>query len=577
MQNAILNKDREIASSLAQESEEICKVHLKKSFFLKSKDYSVAFAVALTLAFFIRQTWWENYEIPSGSMRPTLMEKDKLVVSKTQFGINIPLRAAHMLFEPENVKRMGMVAFTGEGMPIPNVHTRYFYIFPGVKQFVKRVIGKPGDTLYFYGGKIYGIDAAGNDLTEELQKEELSYLEHIPFIHLEGKLDVPRQPLNDLYSPVVHEQSGIPLAELFLKNQHEVHHKILQTTTPNLEMDIHDFWGINNFANARILKYSELKHYPSHPENSLPFAKYYLELTHHPSAKKSHIQKDQFFRIRPKLDIERSFIPLTDEHMQKIWNSIYTTRIVFEDGHFHRWGMSKQDVNRNSFLPQVSGNIENGTYEFLSGELYKVGLGGISEKLSKDHPLQQYSSEKCYTFYNIGIECDNRFITRSSLGLTASRYAYFRNGDLYLMGQPILSKDDPNLQEFLEKEERHQKAISNYFPFIDNGPPLKKDGSLNKEFIQTYGLKVPEKRYYVLGDNHAVSNDSREFGFVPEDNLRGVPSFIFFAPNNRYGFPNNGLYPIFTTSRLIIWVIYAIFFSIWGFFHYRKNKLPLSF
>ena len=32
----------------------------------------------------------------------------------------------------------------------------YIFILSGKKQYIKRLMGKPGDILYFYGGEIYG-------------------------------------------------------------------------------------------------------------------------------------------------------------------------------------------------------------------------------------------------------------------------------------------------------------------------------------------------------------------------------------------------------------------------------------
>lgn len=79
-------------------------------------------------------------------------------------------------------------------MDIHDVNTIYFYLFPGKKQFVKRLIGKPGDILYFYGGQIYGIDKDGNDISKELNPEFLSKIDHVPYIHLNGKMEIPAKP-----------------------------------------------------------------------------------------------------------------------------------------------------------------------------------------------------------------------------------------------------------------------------------------------------------------------------------------------------------------------------------------------
>ena len=117
----------------------------------------------------------------SGSMRPTLKEKDMLLVSKTDFGINIPLQAKHLYFDQDLLKRGSIVIFTSKNLDISDQNMLYFYLFPGKKQLVKRLIGKPGDILYFYGGRIYGIDKHGNEIKER-SEEHTSELQSHSFI-----------------------------------------------------------------------------------------------------------------------------------------------------------------------------------------------------------------------------------------------------------------------------------------------------------------------------------------------------------------------------------------------------------
>lgn len=42
-------------------------------------------------------------------------------------------------------------------------------------------------------------------------------------------------------------------------------------------------------------------------------------------------------------------------------------------------------------------------------------------------------------------------------------------------------------------------------------------------------LVVPEGNYFVMGDNRDESDDSRYWGFVPRENIRGTPGLIYWS------------------------------------------------
>lgn len=576
LQESLIQKDKNRSSDLAKAAEKLSKTTLKKTGFDHTKDFIAALAFALVVAIIVRQMWFEFYEIPTGSMRPTLKEKDRLVVSKNQYGINIPLTTSHFYFNPENVKRGGIVVFTGKNMDIPDVNTLYFYVFPGKKQYIKRMIGKPGDKLYFYGGKIYGIDKDNNDISKELQLSRLDKIDHVPFIYFEGKALTPKNPVHGIYTPVVIYQMNEPVAKLEVSSNKKVFGEMLPIFHEGDVRKYDMLWGFRNYATARLLTEKELLE----SRGSLLQQKgdLYLELTHNPSLTTASIQRDFLGRLRPCLGLSKSYIPLNQKHLRALMDNLYTARFIVEkNGHIYRYGYKNDHKKYQAFAPKIS-HVPPGTYEFYNGVAYKILWQGITKKLPTSHPIYNFTKERIWLFFNLGIEFDTRFSPESKIqSLTPSRYAFFRSGDLYVMGAKTLYKTDPILQSFVKQE--HEKQVRSpvgipYTPFIDHGPPLLSNGDINIDFINQYGITVPEKSYLVLGDNYAMSADSRDFGFVPEGNLKGVSEFIFWPFGSRFGPLNQPFYPIFTASRIIVWILAGIVITVWVIVHRRLRSLP---
>ena len=547
------------------------KTTLKKSAFIQFRDLIVGLAFALVVALAIRQLWFELYEIPTGSMRPTYREKDRLVVSKTSFGLNFPFSPGHFYFNPDLVKRSETAVFTVEGMDVRDADIRYFYLFPGKKQLVKRILGKPGDMVYFYGGKVYGIDQEGRDISAELQFPcPEDPIDHIPFIRFDGSVYASDRtagpyPYN-FYRTATLYQMNEPVARLTALTEKNIVGDFLplkgiHDPAEPLPKEFAELWGMKNFAYARLVTKEEMVKQGIKAEEFFAETPLYLELRHHPSFSSLEISQDAWGRYRPNFKLERSFVPLHEEHLKKIFSHLYTARFCVNRGKVARYSYEGVNWQGVDYFPRLL-HVPDGCFEFYFGKAYQVVFGGHLKELDKSHPLNQFSIENTKLLFNQGIEWDNRL---DQFGwdaiMTTSRYSYFRDGGLYLMGSLILAKEEPLLQMFVHKEQQKQQSSlqKSYSPFIDEGAPLLANGSLDKEKIRRYGLLIPEKSYLALGDNYAMSSDSRDFGFVPQGNLRGSPFWIFWPFGERFGIPNQPQTGWITTPNLIVWSVAAIF------------------
>ena len=106
----------------------------------KFREYSEAIIVAVLLALFIRAFVVQAFKIPSGSMIPTLLVGDHILVNKFIYGIRIPF-TDKKVFSFKEPKRGDVIVF--------------IYPLDPSKDFIKRVIGVEGDTVFMKGKTVY--------------------------------------------------------------------------------------------------------------------------------------------------------------------------------------------------------------------------------------------------------------------------------------------------------------------------------------------------------------------------------------------------------------------------------------
>ena len=152
-------------------------------------DMARAFFPVIVVVFLIRSFWVEPFKIPSGSMKPTLLVGDFILVNKYTYGIRLPV-VNKKIIDVNPIRRGDVVVFRYPADPSVD--------------YIKRVVGTPGDKVVYRGKRLiingeeqpiqpsgYYTDAELNYLRLPTFTEKLGHATHQMMV-------VPAQPPVDL-------------------------------------------------------------------------------------------------------------------------------------------------------------------------------------------------------------------------------------------------------------------------------------------------------------------------------------------------------------------------------------------
>lgn len=103
-------------------------------------EICVGFFPVFLIVFMIRTFLFEPYRIPSGSMKPTLVEGDFILVNKLAYGWYFPYIDKRLTLG-QDIERGDVIVFRYPPDPEMN--------------FIKRVIGLPGDKIIYNNHELY--------------------------------------------------------------------------------------------------------------------------------------------------------------------------------------------------------------------------------------------------------------------------------------------------------------------------------------------------------------------------------------------------------------------------------------
>jgi len=148
------------------------------------REYFESIVIAVILALFVRTWVVQAFKIPTGSMENNLLIGDHLLVNKFVFG-PAPLLLEHAVLPVREIRRGDIVVFKYPDQPD--------------RDFIKRVIGLPGETLELRNKRVF---VNGNPLDE-------------PYVHFletaHGSSEVTSFDVRERYGPVT-----VPAGQYFV-------------------------------------------------------------------------------------------------------------------------------------------------------------------------------------------------------------------------------------------------------------------------------------------------------------------------------------------------------------------------
>ena len=117
--------------ALARARKELSDSHLRQPWWI---EYAVSFFPVILIVFLLRSFLVEPFKIPSGSMLPTLLIGDFILVNKYTYGVRIPI-INKKIVDVNQPQRGDVMVFRYPENPS--------------QDYIKRVVGTPGDTVVY--------------------------------------------------------------------------------------------------------------------------------------------------------------------------------------------------------------------------------------------------------------------------------------------------------------------------------------------------------------------------------------------------------------------------------------------
>ena len=183
-------------------------VNKKNKIFEWPNRQAKSFLPILLIVLFLRSFLAEPFRIPSGSMLPTLLIGDYILVNKYEYGIKLPITKTQVI-EISKPQRGDVVVFR----------------YPANEKinFIKRVIGIPGDKIKYINKKVFvnNIEYKKNRQITHQYIDDFGRTELDIFI--ENQDNKKYNILNDNMSPANDHEFEVPEKNYFVMGDNRDH------------------------------------------------------------------------------------------------------------------------------------------------------------------------------------------------------------------------------------------------------------------------------------------------------------------------------------------------------------------
>jgi signal peptidase I len=155
-------------------------------------DWTAGLFPVILIVFLLRSFLFEPFKIPSGSMVPTLMVGDLILVSKFHYGVRLPVLNKKII-DNHPVARGDVMVFR-------------YPVDPRL-DYIKRVVGLPGDEIAYLGqkltinGQLVPTVARGEHYDEDSMSYSPMYTEKLGDVEHQMRVDLRRSAY---YGPEPH-------------------------------------------------------------------------------------------------------------------------------------------------------------------------------------------------------------------------------------------------------------------------------------------------------------------------------------------------------------------------------------